>query len=418
MTDRQEFLRLRALGIGGSDCASLLEPLLRSASELAPKYGCQRRLMYEKGGWEPDFDREETGPMKLGNILEPHACDAYAEKTGRRVLVVGQQKHPHFPELVGHVDRLIHSDHRPDQGVLECKALGLRVFYEMKRTGLLIDYLLQIQHYMTVNDLKWGSFCVVCRDSFEILWWDVERVDEICNAVLVEGPKFWALATERRCECGCDADWHRASGEPCQGCGECPAFKAASKCPAENLPDRLNPDDSRCQNCQYRLSCQGNALMESMPDGSKGMFVMPELTGLAVERIARAEMLKQATELVAETDEMIRGALGDRTEVMVPINGELRPIYWKAQPGTPLWKGHAEEATAMLKMAKEKAVAAGVPAEDLPVLGAPKLGMPKRPLLLQFLETKKKKNVIAKRSDPLCLPDVNSEAYESIKGEL
>ena len=350
MTARRKFLEARAQGLGGSDAGALLQPLLPEV-----KYGCRRRLFYQKTKAVPDFDREETGPMRLGNILEPVLCEDFARETGRKIRVVGQQKHPDFPELVGHADRMQSKSEREDEGVLECKALGTRVFYETKRDGLIPDYQLQLQFYFTAFESKWGSFVVGNRDNLAKVWWDVDRNESICESIIREGTEFWKTLSD-----------------------------------PDKIPERLEPEDRRCQRCEYRLTCHGSAFMETAEESE--LPVIQDLTPLASEYLERKKALDQATEAVDETKSVIEALLGENVGARVPVNGSLRPIYWRPQEGKPMYAEAVKSLGAQYVLMRDRLIELGaMGAELIPMPGTfIRKGKPSRPLMLQYLEKKEK----------------------------
>lgn len=268
--DREAFLAERRTGLGGSDIAAVFNL----------GYGCRRRLWLDKTGAAPDFPDEDSGPMKLGRILEPFIAAEYEQKTGRAVMVEGLLRHPVHEFLIVHIDRTLYDAGRgalSNPGVAEFKAVGRAVFYRMRREGLPVDYILQLQHGMLVSRRSWGAFAVMNRDNGAIEHWDVERDDAICAEILAEAPAFWATV--------------------------------------ENgpTPDRLDPDDKRCQTCRYRRSCQGAALMECSASGE--MERDDSLLPLLNEFRERQTLAKEADELLEETKEQIKTTLGARTAV-------------------------------------------------------------------------------------------------------
>ncbi len=287
--DRAAWLAERKLGIGGSDAASLLNI----------GWGCRRRLWYDKRDTPADYPREETKAMTLGKLLEPWFAEQYAEVTGRKVYELENAwTHPEIPELRVNVDRSVFDQSRSHYGILEIKSVGRAAFYKYKREGLPVDYIAQVQHGLAVGkqDYQWGSYCIGSRDSGEILWWDVEPNETIIREIESEGPLFWRMVENG---------------------------------PA---PDRLEPDDKRCSNCEYRKACQGDALIH-VDDGE--MPQAEELRGLLAEYMERKALFAQAEELVEETGEELRTKLGDRQAVYV---GDKK-VYYRPQAGRTLYKG-------------------------------------------------------------------------------
>lgn len=215
----------RAGGIGGSDAHHLftLEP-----------WGCARRLWYEKSGAPMDHPPTETNLQRRGIELEGLVAQEYASQTGRKIRVVGMKRHPEHRELLVHVDRIITIGER-GPGVLEIKTMGREEFWRVKREGMRPGYILQLQHAMLVTGAQWGSFAVFHPDSWSLLWWDMERDEEICLRIRDAALPFWA-----RVENG-------------------PA-------PSDDVHDklrRLDPKDRRCATCPWRTTCQGQALLQA-----------------------------------------------------------------------------------------------------------------------------------------------------------
>lgn len=314
-TDREAWLAERRTGIGGSDCASLFNV----------GYGCRRRLWYDKTGATPDYPREESDLMALGKLLEPFFADKYAERTERGLSTSRSMQHHTHPEIRVNADRLINAEDRPGIGVLEIKAMGRAMFYKTVREGMPDDYSLQLQHGMLVAGTSWGSFAIGCRDSGELMHWDVERKPEITDMILQEAPKFWKSL----------------NGEP---------------------PPALEPDDKRCQSCEYRKSCQGASLVQL--DQSGDMPQAEELRPLLVRYAElQAQYCHQLTDgskgtaldmAMEDVKEELKAALGDRQAVMVGT----QKVYFR--PGKPreLWdtKGLVEAYRRMAKALAEAVI--------------------------------------------------------------
>ena len=157
----EEFHAERRTGIGGSDIAALFNL----------GYGCTLKLWRQKRGEVPDFAQRESGPMKLGKILEAFFAEEYTRLTGRTVRTEPVKRHELYPFMLVHVDRMIldPSARGSSEGVLEVKALGREMFFKVKREGMIEDYVLQLQHGMLVHGSEWGEFAVGSRDSGELL---------------------------------------------------------------------------------------------------------------------------------------------------------------------------------------------------------------------------------------------------------
>ena len=143
---------------------------------------------------------------------------------------------------------------------------------------------------------EWGCYAIGCRDDGALMYWDVERDDKIHKEIILAGESFWS----------------QVHGP---------------------IPNALEPDDRRCQSCEFRVTCQGSALVQLEPEGE--LVPAPELSGLVAEKIDRDALYDQAVELCEETDEELKTRLGDRQAVIV--NGH--PLYHRPQKGRTLYDG-------------------------------------------------------------------------------
>jgi len=272
------FLSERASGIGGSD--------IHHVFSLEP-YGCSRRLWYEKRGAQADNPSEDTGAMRRGRKLESLIAEEYAEKSGREVAEVGIRRHRDHPQLMVHVDRLVRDGGRTDGGVLECKTANRQVFWRMKREGLLVAYILQVQHAMLVTETLWGSFALLWPDGWQLLWWDENRDEELCTKIRDEALKFWALVENG---------------------------------PA---PEAFPPEDERCHHCPYSYGCQGEVMEKLLRVQGEGTEVDATLAPLVSEFLETRELRDQAKEMHEGVVEQLKAAMGDRLLVQVPGAGKV-----------------------------------------------------------------------------------------------
>lgn len=296
--DRSAWLEERRQGLGGSDVAALYNL----------EYSCRRKLFYDKRNTPEDFPREETKAMRLGTFMEEYAAQEYARETGREVERLDEPLCS-APPLRVNVDRMVWNTIPPipygangnfgavKRGPLEIKSMGREMFYRTKREGLSRSYILQLQAGMIAANASWGSFAVLSRDSGDIIYFDVERDEALCKAIVSDAEIFWA----------------QVQNGP--------------------IPDALEPDDRRCQKCEFRVTCQGNALVQLEPEGE--IALAPDLDALVAEKIERDALFDQATDLCNETDEEIKAKLGDRQAVLAAD----RKVYFRPQGGRTLYKG-------------------------------------------------------------------------------
>ena len=281
MTEREQFLAERQTGIGGSDAASLF----------SLGYGCVRRLFYDKTAAPKDFEFEQTKAIRLGNLMEPFFAAEYAAETGNTVDMKAVFARNAKAHIAVHIDAWVSSSERRDRGVAEIKSCGRGAWHKYRREGLPDDYSLQLQTGMGVAGCEWGVFIIGCRDSGEILHWEVDFRPDIYDEIKAAAASFWS------------------------------ELKAT-----ENPFERLEPDDKRCASCSYRTTCQGEhiSLAAAGLTAKDGYEMDDSLLPLLIERAERAELRKQAEDLFDELNEEIKARLGDRKLVCTERGDKLQ----------------------------------------------------------------------------------------------
>ena len=269
MTEREQFLAERQLGVGGSDAASLF----------SLGFGCVRRLWYDKTAAKKDFEFEQTKAIRLGNLMEPFFAQEYAAETGNRVDMDKVFVQDPTSHIAVHIDAWVVKAPESSQGVAEIKSCGRGAWFKYKREGLPEDYILQLQTGMGAAGRSWGVFIIGCRDSGEILHWQVDFNPAIYTEILAATAVFWK------------------------------DLKAEA-----NPYERLEPDDPRCASCSYRTTCQGEhvSLAAAGLTAKDGYEMDDSLLPLLIERAERSELRKQANDLFDELNEEIKARLGDR----------------------------------------------------------------------------------------------------------
>lgn len=114
--------------------------------------------------------------QERGVVLEPIIADRYEQAT-TRVLGVPTDTywHPGYAMLHANPDRIIFHD--GPNGILEIKCLGTWTFRETQERGVSPEYYAQLQHYLFVTGLEWGSFAIFNADQWKLLSVDVGRDD-------------------------------------------------------------------------------------------------------------------------------------------------------------------------------------------------------------------------------------------------
>jgi putative phage-type endonuclease len=137
--------------------------------------------------------------MDRGTAMEPIIREIYVTETGRAVTPperVGRVPHRHAELWFLHAtpDGLADGDARSPAalpGVLEIKCLGQHTYRETREQGIDPSYYAQVQHYIDVLGLSWGSFAVFNAEDWQLYWFDVARDDEFIQAMRDEVIRFW-----------------------------------------------------------------------------------------------------------------------------------------------------------------------------------------------------------------------------------
>lgn len=187
---REQFLRDRKSGIGGSDVAAIMGlSKFRTAFDVW------------KDKTSDEITENKSDILELASYLEEYTAQKYAKLTGHKVRKKNiELVHKEFPFLKGNIDREILLDSDRGLGILECKALSTFSFKRVKMYGLPDDYVIQIQHYFLVGNGKysWGAFAILNRDNGELLTFEVEPDLSLQKSIIDICVPFWNESVLKR----------------------------------------------------------------------------------------------------------------------------------------------------------------------------------------------------------------------------
>lgn len=275
----------RRAGIGGSEWGDVLG--------LDP-YGCARRLWYEKRGTELDFPRRYTGAMKRGHKLEALVAEEVTERYGfkfrRKLKIKSQYAMPAW--WIGNLDRVVQKGAVPGKegpGVAEFKTKGPFPFQKLLKTGIPDVEKLQVQHYIGLTGFSWGLYACLEPVSWRLFVQFVDQDNEALALMLKVGEQF---------------------------------MREVEEGPA---PFKLMSSDRRCQTCEFRWTCHGEALVDATIASETEEIEDPYLAKLIEERDEIQEANKEGEESLDDNTRKIKEHLGEHRKVRV---GD-RPIVWK-----------------------------------------------------------------------------------------
>lgn len=311
----ETWLERRQHYIGGSDCASMFaDPRLPSFGKDGIRYGCARRLVYEKQGREPDFKRtrREEQNFSRGHDLEPLVAKKFVAENGLGLKVRRypphrmSRSHPHAGvnldyHIVGVNDEQLSnifgaSGLASGPGVLECKTANEFVFAEVAdKKGAIVDYVFQSQHAMAVTGNNWSIFAVLGFGAalWDLSWFPMLADKRLGQRILQRTGEVWDMVEGR----------------------------------AELPPPLPQPDVcDRCVHCPFRKSCLGSAFVPALP--TDGVYhERPDLLELAVEyrQAQQAEVAAKAR----------KDAIGKLLITQVDKNGRFLLPKTRLNPDDP-----------------------------------------------------------------------------------
>lgn len=176
---REEWLRYRKCGIGGSDVAAILG---------ISKWNSAISLWLDKTN-QTNEPVEENEAMQWGTIMEPIIRNHFAEVTGKTVVEVkAMLQHPEHPFMLADVDGLT-TDDEGNPAILEIKTAS-----EYKRSEWENDipsyYQTQVQHYLCVTGVQKAYVAVLIGgNSFKV--YEVDADAEIQSMLIAVEKDFW-----------------------------------------------------------------------------------------------------------------------------------------------------------------------------------------------------------------------------------
>lgn len=175
---REEWLKVRKLGLGGSDMAAVLG-LSHWRSPIDVWLDKTSDTVEEK----------ESEPMYWGNVLEEVVAQEFAKRSGYKVRNNNfTLQSEAYPYLLANIDREIVG---LDAG-LECKTANAFKANEWDGDNVPDAYFVQCQHYMAVTGKSsWWIACLVGGNTF--YYKEIKRNEEVIAAIIDTGAAFWEL---------------------------------------------------------------------------------------------------------------------------------------------------------------------------------------------------------------------------------
>ena len=177
---REEWLKLRLKGVGGSDAAAVCG-MSRYSSPLDV-------WMLKTGRKAVTADNEK---MYFGRLLEPVLREEFANRTGFKVQECPFMfAYKEFPFMISNIDGVV-TEPNGNKAVLEIKTTNSVATIKELEDGLPVEYFFQVQHYLAVTNLNKAYVAVLIGgNDFKIQ--TVERDDEVIQTIIALESKFWS----------------------------------------------------------------------------------------------------------------------------------------------------------------------------------------------------------------------------------
>lgn len=173
---REDWLKYRTAGIGGSDAAAILG---------LNKWSSPVKVYLEKTG---QLESDEAGEAAYwGTVLEDIVAREFSNRTGLKVKRRNAMlQHPEHSFMLANVDRLIVGE----RVGLECKTASEYLKSEWEEEEIPASYLIQCQHYMAVTGYTaWWIAVLIGGNKFT--YKKIERDEEIIQYLIREEKNFW-----------------------------------------------------------------------------------------------------------------------------------------------------------------------------------------------------------------------------------
>ena len=180
---REEWLKLRKTGIGGSDAGSIcgMNP-----------YSNAMKVFHDKTS-DTIEEQQDNEAIRQGHDLEEYVAQRFMEETGLKVRRSNfMYRNLEYPFMIADVDRLVIGE---DAG-LECKTASAYNADKWKDGEIPLHYIMQCYHYMAVTGKKvWYIAAVILGREFTYrrLEWD----DALISQMTAAEQYFWKNHVEK-----------------------------------------------------------------------------------------------------------------------------------------------------------------------------------------------------------------------------
>lgn len=180
---REEWLKLRLAGLGGSEIAGIAG---------MSRYSSPLKVYLDK---VEGSQTEENEPMYWGNQLEDVVAREFAKRTGMKCKNVNYVlQHSEHPWMMANLDRTVGKG--KELAILECKTAGHFAAGDWADGATPESYQMQVAWYMAVTGIKKAFIAVlIAGQRFE--WRELKHDQDVEDHLITIGSAFWQLVEDR-----------------------------------------------------------------------------------------------------------------------------------------------------------------------------------------------------------------------------
>ena len=175
---RQEWLKYRTLGIGGSDVSVIAG---------VNKFRSIFQLWLEKTG-QVEVTESENDYIHFGNVLEPVVKKEFMKRTGltvraKRAILQSEE----YPFMLADLDGVIYEN--GEMVIFEAKTASAYK-QEVWERDVPMEYILQVQHYMAVTGAK-KAYIAALVGGNHFYYHTLYRDDDLIDWIISMEKEFW-----------------------------------------------------------------------------------------------------------------------------------------------------------------------------------------------------------------------------------
>ena len=177
---RNEWLKVRNMGVGGSDAAAILG--------ISP-YKSVLELWQEKTG-QKELTEAESEILHFGQVLEQTVKEEFTRRTGLKVRAKNAiLQSEEYPFMLANLDGVINDNGQ--MAIFEAKTASAYKKEQWEK-GVPPEYMAQLQHYMAVTGGYYSKAYIACIvGGNHFVWYEVPRDEEYIANLIEKEKVFW-----------------------------------------------------------------------------------------------------------------------------------------------------------------------------------------------------------------------------------